>query len=68
MPEDQSVTPAESSPSDHLRDLSALYEISLALTSGFELDGLLQRITSITVSVLGIKACTIRMLDKETGQ
>ena len=69
MPDDISQGAADDPSSrGHLRDISSLYEISLALTSGFELEGLLQRITSIATSVLGVKACTIRMLDDKTGE
>jgi serine phosphatase RsbU (regulator of sigma subunit) len=60
--------PLDCSSGQHLRDISALYEISLALTSGFDLETLLQRIADTAVSVLSVKGCSIRLLDEQTGE
>ena len=66
---DPPTEPSPDRPSEQYpRSLSALYEISLALTSGFDLEILLRRIADLAVSVLGVKGCSIRLLDEKTGE
>ncbi len=60
--------PSDASSGEYLRALSALNEIGLALTSGFNLEALLRRIADIAVSVLGVKGCSIRLLDEGSGE
>ncbi len=51
------------------KQISALDAISHLLTiSNFDLDRLLNEICRITAQTLRMKACTIRLLDRETGE
>ncbi|RKY04298.1 GAF domain-containing protein, partial [Candidatus Poribacteria bacterium] len=51
-----------------LKELSLLYEISSLLTSAVDVDELLNLIARIVVEKLGVKACSVRLLDEETGE
>ena len=49
--------------------LSVLDDVSHLLTvSNFDLDVLLNELCRITAQRLGVKACTVRLLDEETGE
>jgi len=51
-----------------LRELSALSEISLALTQTLSLQERLDLITRMTTETLGVKGCLIRLLDSASGE
>ncbi len=51
-----------------LNELSALYEISKLLTSALDLDEVLNLIVKTTANIVGVKACGLRLLNKDTGE
>ncbi len=48
-------------------DLSTLYRLTAEFTGQYDVDEVLTRVTSVVVQLLGVKACTIRLLD-DSGQ
>jgi sigma-B regulation protein RsbU (phosphoserine phosphatase) len=51
-----------------IRELSTLYEVSKILTSALDLDAALKLIVKTTASMMGVKACGLRLLDKSSGE
>lgn len=51
-----------------IKELTALYEVSKLLTSAMELDEILNLIVETTAKTLGVKACSLRLLDEKTGE
>lgn len=51
-----------------VRELSTLYEVSKILTSALSLDKSLDLITKTAANMMEVKACGLRLLDKQTGE
>jgi len=51
-----------------VKELSTLYEISKLLTSAMGLDEILSLIVETTAETLGVKACSLRLLNEKTGE
>jgi GAF domain-containing protein len=47
---------------------TALYQAALTISSSLELDQVLQSIVKSTAEAMHVKACALRLLDRETGQ
>jgi sigma-B regulation protein RsbU (phosphoserine phosphatase) len=51
-----------------IKELTALYEVSKLLTSTMEMNDILSLIVETTAKTLGVKACSLRLLDEKTGE
>lgn len=51
-----------------IRELSTLYEVSKLLTATMELDQILKLIVKTTADSIGVKACSLRLLNEKTGE
>jgi len=62
------ITDREKRLQKRIRELSTLYEVSKLLTTTMELDQILKLIVKTTANTIGVKACSLRLLNEKTGE
>ena len=60
------ITDREKRLQKRIRELSTLYEVSKLLTTTMELDQILKLIVKTTANTIGVKACSLRLLNEKS--